>query len=231
MLPLFMSPLLMSPLFMWPFCAFRLTPKRLAIVFAALTISNSAWAENSELDLNQWLPQSCLLSGDFSQEKQLAAVPGPLQSSGQMIFDCQQGLIWNTQEPVAETLIYKLDGKHQRFIDNSEPERLSGRAHRELGKMLNHIIGADVDYLNQHFQTSPIDHGVQLVPKSKRMRKHLPSIDITQQNDRVQMLLRHAEGESTRIAIHNTRELTELNQTLCQQQWPQLHNACAALLP
>jgi len=213
---------------------YRNQPKPFIFLIALLVGTGVAGQGTTPADtaLASLLPKSCELAGEFSQQKQVADLPKSLDSTGRFIFSCQQGLIWITQEPFRETLVYRKDGQHSVIIPGAEVEPLKGRIHRELGKILNNLIGADVDYLNAHFQLGPSQSPTQLlIPKNKRLRNYIAGITLSPLADGTQINIMQGEGESIAITIRKTEPLQNLNANHCANRFPDDRTACELLFP
>lgn len=191
--------------------------------------SFGAEEDNIEDQLETFLPQSCFLSGKFQQEKIIVDLGEPLVSSGRFIFSCENGLIWSSSEPFSETAIYKAKGKHLKILPDGSSEVLSGRMHRELGNILNNLIGAKVDRLRKTFKISSSEEYVILEPKSKRLRKFMASIRMSLLDEGVNILMA-SKSESTSILISNATGLSKLNLSECNHLFPSPALACEWLL-
>ncbi len=175
----------------------------------------AAWADTTKL--SGYLPESCYLAGEYQQHKTLAGMDKPLITDGSFAFNCNQGLIWHTQAPITETIIYKLQGNHVVLRADGSAQALDGRAQRALGKILNNLIGGNSDYLKQTFSIAEKNSSLELIPKNKQMQKFLHSLSITPQADSVKITLQLAEQETIAIRIFERRSFTSLEQTQCEQ--------------
>ena len=197
------------------------------LVFAtSLAAPLTAWADATKL--NSYLPEGCYHSGEYQQHKTLAGMDKPLITDGSFVFNCNQGLIWHTQSPITETIIYKAQGDHVILHADGSTQVLDSRAQRALGKILNNLIGGNSDYLQQTFsivekdssikkEDSAKENSVELTPKNKQMQKFLHSLSITLQADSVKITLQLAEQEITAIRIFARRSFTSLEQAQCEQ--------------
>lgn len=200
----------------------------------ATLLASSAIAVAKPTGLQALLPQACNLAGVFTQSKKLPDINQTLQSSGNFIFSCGQGLIWSTREPQQETLIYRRDNKHYVLLPENDASPLKGRIHRELGNILNNLIGADIDYLHTHFDESANGEGYTLTPKNKRLRKYIANIAIQPlaagaDKHGVNITIHHSEQENTQIAIEQTHIFDEFSRALCDQFNSDAIAACALL--
>lgn len=201
--------------------------KSFIAIFLMFAAPLAAWANTTIL--GSYLPEGCYHAGEYQQHKTLAGMDKPLITDGSFAFDCNQGLIWHTQSPITETIIYKAQGNHVVVRADGSTQVLDSRAQRALGKILNNLIGGNSDYLQKTFniveKSSDIKKGsstekadsVELTPKNKQMQKFLHSLSITPQTDSVKITLQLAEQETIAIRIFSRRSFTSLEQTQCEQ--------------
>lgn len=184
----------------------------------------TVWADATKL--SSYLPEGCYHAGEYQQHKTLAGMDKPLITDGSFAFNCNQGLIWHTQSPITETIIYKAQGDHVIMHADGSTQVLDSRAQRALGKILNNLIGGNSDYLQQTFSTldknsvgkdnTEKENSVELTPKNKQMQKFLHSLSITPQADSVKITLQLAEQETIAIRIFARRSFTSLEQAQCE---------------
>jgi hypothetical protein len=205
------------------------------LMFAAPLV---VWANTTTL--SSYLPEGCYHAGEYQQHKTLAGMDKPLITDGSFAFNCNQGLIWHTQSPITETIIYKAQGDHLMVRADGSTQVLDSHAQRALGKILNNLIGGNSDYLQQTFsivekgssikkEDSVKESSVELTPKNKQMQKFLHSLSITPQADSVNITLQLAEQETIAIRIFARRSFTSLDQTQCEQLPKLPPQACKAL--
>lgn len=110
------------------------------------------WAASSVGDaVSSHLPSGCIHSGSFFQEKTLEGMAKPLQTRGDYLFHCEQGLIWHTVSPLTETAIYRAAGEHWLLNADGSTSRLDSRLHKSLGNLLNRLVGGDAEWLQRNF--------------------------------------------------------------------------------
>src|SRR5690606_40113695 len=102
-------------------------------------------------DLQRFFPQDCHHHGLFTQQKTLTALAQPLTSEGRFAFSCKAGLIWHSDNPLRETLVYPLKAKPWGLDAEGQRQGLDGPVHKQLGNLLNRLIGGDLTYLERHF--------------------------------------------------------------------------------
>lgn len=73
-----------------------------------LLLSSRLWAFDSA-QLTQQLAAADVVRGEFVQEKHLRSLAFPLSSTGQFVLSKQHGLLWQVQQPFAQT--YRIDAQ------------------------------------------------------------------------------------------------------------------------
>lgn len=202
---------------------------RLAIVCLAL---GAQLALAGSADLQRFLPQDCHHHGQFTQQKHLPALAQPLTSEGRFAFSCKAGLIWHSDNPLRETLVYPLKAKPWGLDAEGQRQGLDGPVHKQLGNLLNRLIGGDLAYLERHFHiTGGETERLTLVPKAARMKRFVQSIQVVPNEQQVEILMTHSAEEATHIHILAQQSLPQLSAEACTQALPDLATACQGLLP
>lgn len=142
---------------------------------------NSIPNNSIESQLAQFLPNHCEFQGRFIQEKRLLNVPVPLQSSGLLYFHCLFGLIWITERPFEEAMIYTNKNAHWRAEPPKDFKRLTNKANQSLADFLLDFLGSDGSSLLTQFNFHLIEGHVDLLqgkltPKGKWIKKALNAI-------------------------------------------------------
>ena len=192
----------------------------LLFVFAASVISD---------DISSHLPSGCIHSGVYYQEKTLEGMAKPLQTRGDYIFHCEQGLIWHTASPVTETAIYRVAGDHWLLDADGSTARLDSRLHKSLGNLLNRLVGGDAEWLQRNFDAETDSTGLGLRPKQRGMRRAIERIHIRREPPLATIVMWHTDGEVTRIAISDIRTQESLDSTQCEAARPGQKMACYLL--
>lgn len=157
--------------------------------------SNTAFAQNSVKSLP--LPeQACSFSGSFTQTKQIDGLSEPLISDGVFYYHCEEGVIWKTQNPILQTLVFRQNGKAFRVQDD-EAKPLAGAPTKLLGRLLNSLLGGDSDELFKLFEISNTANSsntanfsntvnnvqttdtFRLLPRGRSLKRGLKEIELT----------------------------------------------------
>lgn len=162
--------------------------------------------------LTRLLPKSCNISGEFEQRKYLKSVPAPLVSTGSFFFACQAGLIWHTTEPYDEALVHADGDTLFQVRDAQYPRILKGMGSLAHMKLLIRLLTADIDYLENEFTIASNDTHVQLVPKSRMLRKAIKTVTISVDGNTatpgIAIKLEDIHDQLVEFNISDTRNLT-----------------------
>lgn len=180
-----------------------------------LALSPLALAQSQPQLLSEHLPEDCYHSGHYHQSERVAGLPKPLITTGSFVFDCHHGLIWHTQTPIVETIIYRRSGDALLIAQQGEQTRLEGRLHKSIGTLLNNLIGGNSDYLVKNFTLQSASNGVTLTPKKRRLQKFLQQVNLQHRGEEVTLSLHFSAEESTSVAISAKKTYAELDEQAC----------------
>lgn len=176
------------------------------------------------------LPQHCIFSAEFEQVQTLPDLPEPLQTKGKLYFNCNSGLIWQHLSPLQDTHIYTTSKSIYRLGSDEVLEKLSGRVHKNLGKLLTGIMAGDQSYLNRYFKTeSSTDTRLELSPKKKRMKKFITSLSITKADSGVDIRWANNTGNSTLLKVSDETVFETFTIEQCNRFIHQAKAACDLL--
>ena len=192
-----------------------------AVFVAAVNANANTNTDKNITILDAYLPETCNQTGLYQQQKSIAGISKQLETNGSFVFACEKGLLWYASAPLNETLVYELQGNTQLISAEGNPKKISGTVQKQLGKMLNHLIGGDHRYIEKTFSAAQTDNGVRLTPRNKRMEKFLRAIDITRTEDAVSIHMLHQGEEFTAIQVYQLQALTSASLEQCQQLAPE----------
>ena len=177
--------------------------------------------------LSKLLPKTCYSAGGFDQALTITAVPKPIKSSGIFVFSCERGLIWSTEAPSKSTLIYPLNKKGIIIDAQGNRQLLDGRAQRELGKLLNNLMGGNMDYIQNHFSLNNAD-GLMLTPLKKRMQKFITNISLAKASNTTKITMTQPQ-QLTVIDIFNINDYDSMELSECKKMLPNRTATCEQL--
>lgn len=209
--------------------------KSLAKIFLLalpLTVNAAGTSQSAAQVLEQYLPSDCYHTGQYRQAKSVQGLAAPLITTGSFVFDCNNGLIWHTQTPIVETLVYTEQGAHTHIKEHGALSDVDGRVQRALGTILNNLIAGDTEFILKNFELSALANGFVLTPKARRMKKFLNKIELQEvpTGQHVELTLFHPHQELTQISITEKRVLTSLDQSKCDALGTVPPAACSTLL-
>ena len=118
---------------------------RIAICIFLLTASYSSLAENQVSERFLVLD---IASGTFVQKRYFKILSKPIVSEGQVFFDRNVGLIWQTISPVASTLTLKSDGL---FTKSKISDKKQINSAKPLVDILMQAMSGNLEQLTQAF--------------------------------------------------------------------------------
>ena len=169
--------------------------KRWSWLLCLLLLSSRLWAFDSA-ELAQQLAAVEVVRGDFVQEKHLRSLPMPLSSRGQFVLSKQHGLLWNVQQPFAQS--YRIDEQGVALLTASGWQSQPGQnvAARQSRLFLAVLQGnqqaLEADFTLQ-LQGNAEQWQLQLLPKALFLQQIFKVIEI------------HGGALVERIELHETQ--------------------------
>lgn len=194
----------------------RLLQQKL-MCFSIVLFSHSVLADSQIEDEKKLLadifPTTCHFSGQFLQQKRIEGLPVPLRSDGDFFFSCDLGLIWSTQSPFKDALLYVNASRNYRINERGEIEPLSGIAHYSMSKIFLRLLRGDTDYFANEFAVSEVPETgvIELRPESGFMQKGIERIDFKKNQSlehgvSLQVNVVDATGQVTQVSIDKITE-------------------------
>ncbi|WP_299877613.1 outer membrane lipoprotein carrier protein LolA [uncultured Cocleimonas sp.] len=170
------------------------------------SVSLSANTPENIKALKSMMPEACNFSGEFSQSKQIKSLPVPLVSMGEFIYSCDLGLIWKTQKPIVESLVFTNQKLNFLVPEKLSVEILDGVQHDFLANLLLGLMAGNTEFIAKEFdfQISKNDTtGVELslVPKNKMVKQAIDSVVLAKPNTKkeLQISITDKNQQVTRI--------------------------------
>lgn len=131
--------------------------------------------------LAEIFPPGCHFSGQFSQQKTIQGVPVPLTSTGDFYHSCDLGLIWHTQTPFTEAILYVNSSNNFKADDKGALAPLTGTTRYIMSNIFVRLLKGDTSYFTDEFAISAdMQSGaVTLRPESEYIRKGLNTITVS----------------------------------------------------
>ncbi len=152
------------------------------------------------------MPAACHFSGEFSQTKQIKTLPVPLVSNGEFIYSCDLGLIWKTQNPIVESLVFTNQKLNFLVPEKLLIENLEGVQHDFLANLLLGLMAGNVEFIAKEFEieiSEKKDNLIQLTlaPKNKMVKQAIDTVVLKKQTNKkeLQILITDKNQQVTRI--------------------------------
>ena len=179
--------------------------------------------------LTQVLPGGCYHTGQFDQTVVLSEIPESINSSGTFIYSCSKGLVWSTELPTRFSMLYLSNDRPVMIDDKGKEQPIARSVQKEIGKLLNNLIGGNLEYLKNNFSISKTSSTYSLTPKKNRLRKYILYIDISAISDSTKIILAQPK-QKYEITIYNTEEFEDPFLIQCEDRYSALQDACERLL-
>lgn len=203
-----------------------------------LVSTNQAYSMTNKQLLATMLPDNCYFSGDFKQSKKIKALPKALNSQGGFLYSCKLGLIWETQSPIKESMVFSTERLNFLVKDQHSAENMDSVQHDFLAKLLLGLMAADIQLIENEFELEISEADSQkssltLVPKVKMIKETIQSV-ILEKAANPKSLVITITDKNQQVTTINTNEVARYDddkgfKTRCISH--KYHtNACALLL-
>ena len=209
------------------------------LLLLSFLIAQMAFANNDEKNqLQTVMPTACHFSGNFVQKKAMQGLPIPLVSEGDFFFSCDLGIIWQTQQPFPEALIYSDFHNYRVSSETNNIERLTSLTHFGMSKIMLKMLNGDVDYFSESFAVDLIgENQFSLSPQSKFMKRAIDKITLQRvlTDDSVSLLvtIEDISQQQTEISIDRLIEYKlDTKQAVrqqCEKLYPNQKTLCEVL--
>lgn len=193
--------------------------KRRALLLLALAgTACAAHAADLQAEVLKRLESAPVLQGEFEQSKSLKGFKNPLVSKGEFLLARSQGIVWDTKQPFASTLVLTRDRLLARRADGSVATQMDASrepALRLVNELMFALLAGDLAVLASRFKVEGELQGaqgwkLQLTPTDALLAGQFSSIAL--EGDRHVKLVRLAErsGDLTLIRFSALRSAPAL---------------------
>ena len=190
------------------------------VMLLMLVIGGSASVSAEEIKESQQntlaLNTVPVATGNFVQRKYFKVLKHPIKSQGEIYFDVNIGLLWQTEQPIYSALLLKKSGLFTEN-DNGDSQEIKGAS--AISQVLLDIMSGDSNKLTENFiiNNNIVEHCLTLTPKLTQLAKiihnvqlcHIDTPEKNQQNpnDINQIILHEHSGNRTEITLQLTPTL------------------------
>ena len=156
------------------------------------------------------------LHGHFVQQKNIAVLPVPLQSTGQFQFEQGKSVVWETLTPVRNAV--HLSPKGISFDDDKHTQGAQAQPAgvEVVAKIFMGVIAGELDSLNDYFTiTASGDSNhwqLQLAPRSANLAAYIKRIELAGGELTEQLDISETNGDATHIHFTTDKVVRKANQ-------------------
>jgi hypothetical protein len=187
----------------------------LAAIAAAFIASSAPAAEpvpQVAAQVRQRMSDAPVLRGEFEQRKTIKSFRNPLVSRGTFLVARDRGVIWQTREPFASSLVVTRDRLLTRQADGKVTSQLSAKDEpglRAINEMLFALVAADLPALAQRFRIDgellgPDRWRLVLVPRDASLAQWVTRIEL--EGDRFVRVVQLHEAQGDTSAIRFSKQ-------------------------
>lgn len=174
-------------------------------------------------------PESCQFVATYTQSREIKAIPAPLTSTGNMLYDCNQGLIWQTLEPAPGSIVYTTAGEHFRIDADNSVQGLNDLINLKMAALLLAMMDGDFSGLAAQFNLARKPGQVTLTPREDTTARFLRQIDVLSGDNGTTITLVDGNAQHTVINMDAARPLEGLDPEGCSEALGGAESACRAL--
>lgn len=165
--------------------------------------------------LAEIFPSGCHFSGHFSQQKNIQGVPVPLTSNGDFYYSCDLGLVWHTQMPFNEAILYVNSSHNFRTDADGGLAPLTGSTRYIMSNIFVRLLKGDTRYFIDEFAISEDSQSTAVIlrPENEYIRKGLDIIEVSKMLDQAKgtslsIKVLDATGQHTDVVISDIQQYT-----------------------
>lgn len=170
-------------------------------------------ADDLAADVRKRLDASPVLRGDFTQTRTLKGLRNPLVSRGDFLLAREKGIVWQTRQPFASTLVATREKLSSRRADGGVAMQMDARtepALRAINDVMFALLGGDVSALAKHFRVSGQLQGaagwqLQLQPTDALLARQFVELQIEGDQFVRRVHIEERSGDVSTIRFENLR--------------------------
>jgi outer membrane lipoprotein-sorting protein len=174
--------------------------------------------------VRQRMSDAPVVRGEFEQRKTIKSFRNPLVSRGSFLVARERGVIWQTREPFASSLIVTRDRLLTRQADGKVTSQLSAKDEpglRAINEMLFALVAADLQALAQRFRIDgellgPERWRLVLVPRDAALAQWVTRIEL--EGDRFVRVVQLHEAQGDMSTIRFSQQAASATLTRDEEQ-------------
>lgn len=173
----------------------------------------------------QQLSQHAVVRAKFTQQKKLPNLAKTFQSSGQILFAKNQGVLWQISAPVQADLIMTQRALVQKTANTQSKINLEQNQYAGVAHLFLQLMAGNQTAFTQNFNIHQANYSaqgwqLQLSPKSSTMKKLFEQVEISGKSDVNKIVITEKNKGQTTILFnqhqHSPVQLTGTEHALFQ---------------
>jgi hypothetical protein len=182
-------------------------PDRRSLLLALLCCAAGVQAADLQAEVLRRLDASPVLQGEFEQSRSLKGFKNPLVSRGEFLLARNQGIVWETKQPFASSLVITRDRLLARRADGSVATQMDASrepALRLINEVMFALLAGDLAALAHRFKVDGEVQGaqgwrLQLTPTDALLAGQFSSIALEGDQHVKQVRIAERNGDLTQI--------------------------------
>ena len=180
----------------------------------ALAASSAVFAQSndSQTVLNEVcknIAKNKISKGNFNQTKKIKKINREIKSSGTFIVAVEDGILWNTQKPIASSMAITKSGIVQTSAQGKKSVMAAGgnATFEQVSTLITSLFNGNADALTQNFDIdfkgTADNWNATLVPKDSSVKGFISQIEMAGRSSIDSVVLNEPSGDFTKYEFSN----------------------------
>jgi hypothetical protein len=148
------------------------------------------------------------VKAEFEKVRKLKILSRPFVTSGRIIFLPEKGLVWQTLQPIEDTLLIGLEGVSQFKKDKPKPEKIDNPVVKSASQVFITLLSLDLEKIKTIFSIKEQAGDTEiktyiLTPKDETLKKIIDHITMSGKLRVKKIYIEEKSGDSTLVTLKN----------------------------
>jgi len=179
--------------------------KQALLSFLILLFMGATYVHADEQEIKILLAKP-FVKAEFEKIRKLKILSKPFITTGKILFKPEKGLVWQTLEPIEDTLLIGFDGISQLKKDDPEPVKIGNPVVKSASEVFITILSLDLEKIKKIFEIKEKTASSQgkvytLTPKDETLKKVIKLIEMSGKERVERIYIEEHSGDSTLVNL------------------------------
>lgn len=181
----------------------------LALGFAGTQVFAQAGDKAAFNEVCKNISANKITKGNFNQTKMIKKIKREIKSSGTFIISIDDGILWNTQKPIASSMAITKNGMVQTSAQGKKSVMSSGNnaTFEQVSSLISSLFNGNPEALTDNFDIEFIgssdNWNANLVPKDSSVKGFVSQIEMAGRSSIDSVVLHEPSGDFTKYEFSN----------------------------